>query len=200
MRNFGASTIGILILLWSCTPQGGDVASEDTQLSPNIFYDESGKQIAQIAQAELFKNLNKAIDEGGTVHAIQFCNQRISSIMDSLSEVHHATISRISLKTRNPKNSPDTELEEEVLNFYNELKGRQQFLSDTLYESDHRAVYFKPIVITNQLCLQCHGPARQIDTTTFQKISELYPEDRATGYDLGDFRGAWKVEFEKHSK
>ena len=41
------------------------------------------------------------------------------------------------------------------------------------------------------LCLQCHGTA--IAPELAEKLSELYPEDKATGYREGDMRGAFVV-------
>jgi hypothetical protein len=53
-------------------------------------------------------------------------------------------------------------------------------------------------VITNPLCLQCHGVAgRDILPATATLLQKLYPQDQATGFQLGDLRGAWRVEFDR---
>jgi hypothetical protein len=45
-------------------------------------------------------------------------------------------------------------------------------------------------------CLVCHGdPQTQIAEATLAKINDLYPEDKATGFAMNDFRGAWKITF-----
>jgi hypothetical protein len=46
-------------------------------------------------------------------------------------------------------------------------------------------------------CLKCHGGPEDIGQTTFDIIKNNYPNDLAFGYSLGDYRGAWKVEFNK---
>jgi hypothetical protein len=47
-------------------------------------------------------------------------------------------------------------------------------------------------------CLQCHGqPGTDINEATMAQIKNLYPEDHATGYKLGDVRGLWKVTFKE---
>ena len=59
-------------------------------------------------------------------------------------------------------------------------------------------VFYAPIVLSNPLCLQCHGtPGREIVTATAEAIGQRYPKDRATGFRPGDIRGLWKVEFER---
>ena len=44
---------------------------------------------------------------------------------------------------------------------------------------------------TAPLCLQCHGEA--IAPPVAEKITKLYPEDKATGFREGDIRGAFVV-------
>lgn len=42
-------------------------------------------------------------------------------------------------------------------------------------------------------CLKCHGGAEDIAGGTRAVLAEKYPRDRATGYQLGDLRGMWKI-------
>ena len=52
------------------------------------------------------------------------------------------------------------------------------------------------IFLGMETCLKCHGRVgHEIANETYAVISKLYPEDKATNYRLGDFRGAWKVRF-----
>jgi len=37
----------------------------------------------------------------------------------------------------------------------------------------------------------------EIAEETLKKIKERYPEDLAAGFELNDFRGAWKVTFKR---
>jgi len=50
--------------------------------------------------------------------------------------------------------------------------------------------YIKAIPMA-QLCLQCHGTDIFLETQV--NIQELYPEDQATGFAVGDIRGAFSV-------
>ena len=43
------------------------------------------------------------------------------------------------------------------------------------------------------LCLNCHGVELAPDVAG--RIAELYPEDRATGFEAGELRGVFWVEF-----
>jgi hypothetical protein len=46
---------------------------------------------------------------------------------------------------------------------------------------------------TQELCLACHGTAAHLDKEAVVRLKELYPDDKATGYALGQVRGALTV-------
>jgi hypothetical protein len=54
-----------------------------------------------------------------------------------------------------------------------------------------REFRFMKAIPTVPMCLACHGQA--IAPSVAQKIAELYPNDKATGYSEGDIRGAFVV-------
>jgi hypothetical protein len=57
---------------------------------------------------------------------------------------------------------------------------------------DSRLGYVEPILV-QPLCLTCHGDPLAPDIAA--RIDELYPEDRAVGYEIGDLRGVFWIEF-----
>lgn len=42
-------------------------------------------------------------------------------------------------------------------------------------------------------CVQCHGASDELAEGVADVLSEHYPEDEATGYSAGDFRGLIRV-------
>ena len=52
--------------------------------------------------------------------------------------------------------------------------------------------YMKAIPVVEP-CLTCHGDAEEMDPAVIEAIREMYPEDAATGYDVGDLRGLIRV-------
>jgi hypothetical protein len=52
--------------------------------------------------------------------------------------------------------------------------------------------YMRPLVAL-PLCINCHGPKENISAEVKTILSEKYPEDRATGFLVGDLRGAVSV-------
>jgi hypothetical protein len=69
-------------------------------------------------------------------------------------------------------------------------------LQEHLEVTDETFTYYSPIVIQNHMCLLCHGePGKSMEQENHNFIKTKYPDDLATGYQLGDLRGAWKVVF-----
>jgi hypothetical protein len=58
--------------------------------------------------------------------------------------------------------------------------------------SDTRLGYVEPIFL-QPVCLTCHGETLAPDVAS--RIEELYPDDQATGFAVGDFRGLFWVEY-----
>lgn len=155
-----------------------------------------GDSITMHAQQVLISNVANAMQEGGSIHAVDFCNVEAMPLTDSLSKLHDVSIQRVSDKNRNPQNalatSMDMDVWEKVKTAMSSETGSKQFLE----EENGSYFYYKPIVIAMPTCLSCHGDKNDIDEATQKLIAERYPEDKAMGYQMGDLRGLWKVKFE----
>jgi len=153
----------------------------------------TGHEVSNKAQATLLANVGKAIQEGGPENAIEFCNLNAASIVDRLSREHNCIISRVSEKNRNPGSGLASAQDRELWEIFT-----KQEITDTIVQQGGRLVFYKPIRIAMPACLKCHGnPDSDINAASQEKLQQLYPEDLATGYQLKDFRGLWKIEFKK---
>jgi len=52
--------------------------------------------------------------------------------------------------------------------------------------------YAEPIIV-QPLCLTCHGDVQ--DPALLERIKADYPEDRATGFEAGELRGVFWIEY-----
>lgn len=151
-----------------------------------------GREVAAKAQTALLQNVGEAIQKGGSEYAVEFCNLKASSIIDSINQEFNCTISRVSDRNRNPNAALSSMQENEIWKIFHEGT-----LSDTIVQNNKNLIFYKPIKIGMPACLKCHGnPESDINLVTQQKLKDLYPNDLATGYSLNDFRGLWKIEFE----
>lgn len=159
---------------------------------------ELGAEIAISSQQALGSKLKEALSEGGVPGALEYCNVSAYPLVDSLEKKFGASIKRASLRTRNPKDAPNS-MERQILEAYEynveqgiDLEENVQRLGDTAI------LYTKPIVLNNGICLNCHGdPETEIGTENYDLILGLYPEDNATGHKMGDLRGMWSITLSK---
>ncbi len=95
---------------------------------------------------------------------------------------------RISAKNRNPLNAADAS-QVAILRQWESGQGKPVF-----YQAEGKFYTMHPIKVTQPLCLGCHGDAATLDKKAASEIARLYPGDKATGYKLGDLRGAFVTE------
>lgn len=136
--------------------------------------------------------LQTAMKAGGPLNAINVCNKRAPEIAADFSDVKGWTVGRTSLRYRNPDNAPDA-WESKVLEQFEERKAKgedpkQMAYSEVVEESGTKVFRFMKAIPTAALCLSCHG--ENIEAAVEGRIEELYPEDRARGFNIGDIRGA----------
>lgn len=172
------------MLLISCNSKK---ISEETYTE----FQKKGNEISNKAQSVLLANVGEAMQTGGSLYAVEFCNLEASTIVDSLNKVNNCLISRVSEKNRNPENELKTSTDKELWKIFETGN-----VTDTIIQQQNKLLYYKTIKTGLPACLKCHGhPGSDIEPSTFDKIQHLYPADLATGYKLNDFRGLWKIEF-----
>lgn len=153
----------------------------------------SGKSLALQTKKVLGKNLMSALQEGGPVHALAFCNTRAIPLTDSMSTALSSSISRVSDQARNPNNQADS-LELAIINRFKAALASGEEIKPEMHEFEAVNRGYYPIT-TNGMCLKCHGvKGKDIEAETLNKIAELYPTDKATGYGINQLRGIWVVD------
>ena len=157
--------------------------------SDNEFKDDANNLIKHLAQ-NLKKTLVSAINDKGLIGAVEQCNIEAQIISQNISS-KNLKVSRIASKNRNLKNKATFE-QVEVLKFFEQeiSLGKSPKNLFKVLETKDSIQYLKPIV-TGKVCLACHGSNLSGDLKA--KISILYPNDLATGFEEGSLRGAFLV-------
>lgn len=142
----------------------------------------------------LFGTLMKAIKEDGPVHAADFCSEEAQDLTDEVdNEFEALSIKRTSNNYRNENNAPDTYEKAALEYFARMMKEQGKLPADYVqYVSDEEYRYYKPLKV-GEGCLTCHGDPENIDEEILDILEERYPDDQATGYEEGDFRGVVRV-------
>jgi len=177
-----------LALMAAC---GGEPPSEPTSAEVS-----AGKvERAEAAAAELGKRLKsrlmETIGSEGPVAAIRVCSEEAPEIARQVSADSSLTVSRTSLKVRNPDNAANAR-ERAVLELWrNKVEGGTPASALEPFASDSDDFLWMKPIIAEPPCLMCHGS--DVPEAVADAIAERYPRDRATGYSAGDLRGAFVV-------
>jgi hypothetical protein len=144
----------------------------------------AGDSLTATADTLLRRTLARELAAGGVAQAAAFCRPETYHFVDSLAGVMEATPRRVSARPRNPKHHATLKAE--------------QMRTDTARtiarESQEMFFYQRPIVLTNALCLRCHGEVgKDIAAADYAFIKKQFPQDQATGYRLGQQMGAWQL-------
>lgn len=181
----------ILLIFSSASIAGGDDPDDMA-----VFIEQSKAQIKRLATS-LKTKLTEAMQNGGPGKAIEVCNLEAPVITSDINSTSDVYVKRTSLKIRNPDNAPD-EWEIMVLNKFQEQLDNGMPLKEINYaqvsEQDGVTTYrmMRPIPVGG-VCLACHGPSDSLPKEVKQELKTKYPDDQATGYAVGQLRGAFSV-------
>ncbi len=144
---------------------------------------------------QLKKGLLEALTRAmatGVPAAIAACNIEAPALAAALA-VDGVVVGRATHKPRNPKNRA-AGWTVEALTRFETMRRDGRDLAGASYARrlpDGRTAYAEPLVI-QELCLACHGAQLAPEVTA--ALTERYPGDEATGYQVGDLRGVVWVE------
>jgi hypothetical protein len=153
------------------------------------------RAVADSLGDELMGLLGAALVQGGPALAIHICadSAQVRTLRHWKNGVY---IRRVSDRVRNVDDTPDA-LERQVLQDLAEA-GREQRLPRELVQvirapdGSHEVQYLRPLLV-DERCLPCHGDPAGFDPEVRAVLARRYPKDRATGYAVGDLRGAVSV-------
>lgn len=169
-------------------------AADTAAPEPEALTDQAKASVATLAAA-LKSELMAAMQAGGPLQAIDVCHARAPAIAAEISRQQGMQVSRVSQLNRNPGNAPSV-WQAAVLEEFEARRAAGEDVAalswQTLAETDGGQEFrFMKAIPTASLCLGCHGEA--IAPPVREKLAELYPDDKATGFNEGDIRGAFVV-------
>jgi len=171
------------LCLWSCSSDDAELAAFATAAQPrgNAF------------QLALRTELMQAMQEGGPANAIAVCSQRATAIAASVSTDGY-TVRRVGTRIRNPGNAPSERDRAALAQFA--ARDKQDDSPIRMRNDDGTAPSFSMYMPlrAGEMCLTCHGDPASMPQAARDALSQRYPQDQATGYALGDLRGAVVVE------
>ncbi len=185
MRIFKAITVfSISVGVLLAAPQN----KQDKKLASVI---ETGENSSKLLVQTLSKKMKSKLKNDGVIATLDFCAAEAYNITQKVNKElpEGVTVKRISNKHRSTLNAPiDNEIA--VLESFQKMKDSSIVLPKQLIQKvdANTYKYYKPMLIKNKACLQCHGTLK--DEALKKAIKDRYPLDNAMDYKMGDFRGA----------
>lgn len=153
---------------------------------------EKSRQVVMTFQKSLGSKLKAAMQSGGPVKAIDVCSTEAMPIAENISETYGAVVKRVTDKPRNPSNQANAD-ELTALQQLADKITKEQGPYELLTSADHgHKRYYKAIKI-QPLCLTCHGD--KVSSEVSAALAKHYPNDQATGYQLGELRGTFVIDW-----
>ena len=160
--------------------------------------EETARKTVMGFMQELITALQKELAAGGPANAVAVCSGLAPSIAGKISGETGWRVTRVSTKVRNPLlGMPDAWEQQVLLDFEKRAaKGEdidKMSYSEVVSEPAGKFFRYMKAIVIKQPCLACHGAEDQIAPSVRTILKERYPHDRATGYKIGDIRGAMSI-------
>jgi hypothetical protein len=188
MRLHAGLCAALLPVLLAAAAPG--VAADETA----EYAEESRKAADQLLQT-IRGELLRAMETSGPLRAMIVCKYSVPEITSNMSRSTGWKVTRVALKPRNPAlASADAWEQRGLLSF--EQRAARGDKAETLEQaeivSEPTGRYFRYMraLTVLPLCLNCHGPTDAVSDATRMQLAAEYPKDVATGYKLGQVRGA----------
>ena len=189
MRRFIFSTALILAFLFIHCSENKQEVSEDLLIAMRTTANDFMKELKDV--------LIQQMQTGGIMQAVSVCSDTAQLLTNKFGVERGVFIKRVSLKNRNKNNFPD-DVEKRALNKFESLKQNNELDSETEFaeittDGNYKYLrYLKPIILQAE-CLNCHGNLENMMPDVKDLIAQNYHADRATGYKVGDLRGAVSI-------
>jgi hypothetical protein len=185
---------GVLALLGLVGCQHPSLSSsrptpQQTRVGPEPDAVQAQAVIAPFAQ-QLLATVQQALQVGGPTAAIAAC-QSLAPGLTAQAGQQGWTVKRTSLKLRNPANAPDAWEKKVLEQFEREFRAGTPLSALRRGEQVQGEYRYLQAIAVQAPCTTCHGV--QLSAPVQAQLQRLYPQDQATGYQVGDLRGAFSV-------
>lgn len=172
-------------------------ASFAADTPPAKMVEESRAAAAQLMQ-RVGGQLRKELEFSGPLRSIMVCKYVSQEAAAELSRKNGWRVSRVSLKPRNPLTGvPDVWEQQTLVEFEKRLASGEKpetlERAEVVDEPHGRYFRYAKALPVSQICLECHGPAEQMPAAVRLRLMSEYPHDQATGYSVGQLRGAVSI-------
>lgn len=168
--------------------------SQPAQADDKLQLLEEARHVARSLPPKLTNFIQQVIKQHGAAEALTQYSHLSPKVLADAAEETGWQIRQVSLKNRSPRAQPDV-FETEVMRVFEKrlADGEPAINMDMgmiITEGGKRYYRYLQPMMTQSICLNCHGPEDQLEPDVRARLKELYPHDKAIGYSVGMMRGA----------
>ncbi|MCS7189404.1 MAG: DUF3365 domain-containing protein [Bacteroidia bacterium] len=191
-RIWRVGGIGIALFSSCQSPPVKDTSAPASLSTPTHLNSlkELGDSLTLSRQRSILQNLLQRAQREGWAGAVRYCHLAAETL--TFYKDNRLSLQRVALRFRNPKNSLQDSLDRLVYSYYDTTASRESYIVQL---PNGNVRYYRPIYIMMEECLKCHGMPSKLDGPALAQIRKRYLGDKATGFNMGDLRGMWKIEF-----
>ena len=177
------------------------ITLSELTFSPALAQDKAalaaeGKAIMMQFGSDLKAALGAAMKAGGPVNAIGVCNTEAPAIATNTAEGTEWFVGRSSHKLRSPSNEADEFTAMAIAEFLERQSAGESaadLVKPAIVEENGQQVFrLVKAIPTQEVCLNCHG-GDNVKPEVEARLAELYPDDQARGFSLGEMRGVFTL-------
>lgn len=172
-------------------------SAQDPAPAPDVAaLEQQAQTITQQFGGQLKALLQANLMSGGPVQAMQVCKVNAPEIAQGVSQQQGWDVGRTSTKVRNPENKPDAWEARVLADWADKIQRGAPVAglkaSEMVEQNGVRTYRYMAAIPTGEVCLNCHGT--QLSGQVKETLKALYPQDQATGFKLGELRGAFTLQ------
>jgi len=167
-------------------------------LADQVQYDDESRKVAQELTRQMGSEMRKALEAGGLQSAIDVCRNIEPEIASRVSVQNGWKVTRVGTRVRNPLlGTPDAWEQSALLQFEKRLAAGEKLetieFSQIVEEPFGKSYRYMKAIGVQPMCLNCHGAPADMSDEVRETLAKLYPHDQATGYQVGQLRGAVSI-------
>lgn len=184
----------LALLLAGCTTPGTDLSKAEPA-KPDPKQVEEMRATAKTLLTQLGGKLKAEMSANGPASAVSVCKTIAPQIAADISKQTGWQVGRVGTRARNAETgTPDAWNAKALANFSERMKQGEKpdtmELAEIVNEPSGKTLRYAKAVALQPVCVTCHGPAESIPEGVKARLQAEYPLDKATGYSVGELRGA----------
>jgi hypothetical protein len=187
-------TLILALLLTGCTTPGSDLTQTEP-VKPDPKQVDEMRVAAKTLLTQLGGKLKAEMTANGPASAVGVCKEIAPQIAADVSRQTGWQVGRVGTRARNAETgTPDAWNAKALENFAERMKQGEKpdtmELAEVVNEPSGKTLRYAKAIALQPVCLTCHGPVESIPEGVRARLQAEYPLDKATGYSVGELRGA----------